>query len=46
MGIYSSAIVKKRSYWPRHIKVDDIKGHFEDVDTDVNKIFPGELEGE
>ena len=46
MGVYSSALVKKRRYWPKHIKGDDIKADFEDVDTGVTMRLPGELDGE
>ena len=29
-GVYASALIKKRRYWPKYIKRDDIKHHFTD----------------
>ena len=28
-GVYSAALIKKRRYWPKYIRGDDIKQHFE-----------------
>ena len=28
-GVFASALIKKRQYWPKYIKGDDIKAHFE-----------------
>ena len=46
VGVYSSALVKKRRYWPKYIKGEEIKAYFEDIETGVTKRLPGELEGE
>ena len=32
-GVYASALIKKRKYWPKHIKGDDIKTHFDGKDV-------------
>lgn len=29
-GLYASALIKKRRYWPKHVKGDDVKEHFAD----------------
>ena len=31
-GVFASALIKKRKYWPKHIKGDDIKAHFDGKD--------------
>ena len=28
-GVFAHALIKKRKYWPKHVKGDDIKAHFE-----------------
>ena len=38
--------MKKRRYWPKYIKGEEIKAYFEDIETGVTKRLPGELEGE
>lgn len=45
-GVYSSALIKKRPYWPRYIKGDKIKSDFENETVGVSKRLPGVLEGE
>ena len=32
-GVYVSALIKKRRYWPKYIKGDDIKSHFDGKDV-------------
>ena len=32
-GVYASALIKKRKYWPKYIKGDAIKQHFDDKDV-------------
>ena len=27
-GVFSSALIKKRRYWPKHVKGDEVKDHF------------------
>ena len=44
-GVYASALVKKRRYWPKYVKGDVIKAHFKDVPIGITKRLPGELDG-
>ena len=30
VGCYAAALIKKRRYWPKHVKGKEIKKHFED----------------
>ena len=32
-GVYASALIKKQKYWPKYIKGDAIKQHFDDKDV-------------
>ena len=32
-GVYASTLIKKRKYWPKYIKGDAIKEHFDDKDV-------------
>ena len=32
-GVYASALIKKRKYWPKYIKGDAIEQHFDDKDV-------------
>ena len=32
-GVYASALIKKWRYWPKYIKGDDIKQHFDDKEV-------------
>ena len=45
MGVFSAALIKKRRYWPRYVKGEEIKAHFEDAPVGDSKIFPGEING-
>ena len=43
-GIYAAALIKKRRYWPKYVKGEAIKKHFEDKNAgDVDPIA-GELD--
>ena len=44
-GVYASALVKKRRYWPKYVKGDQIKQDFEGVAVGVSKRKPGVLDG-
>ena len=44
-GVYASALIKKRKYWPKHIRGDDIKKHFEDKEIGAADAWQGEMEG-
>ena len=45
MGVFSAALNKKRRYWPRYVKGEVIKSHFEDTPLGDSQIFPGEING-
>ena len=32
-GVYASTLIKKQRYWPKYIKEDDIKQHFDDKEV-------------
>ena len=44
-GLYSSAVIKKRRYWPAGVKGDDVINHFEDKEIGSYDALPGELDG-
>ena len=46
MGVYASALVKKRRYWPKFVKGDAIAQHFEDKPLGTTERLPGMLDGE
>jgi hypothetical protein len=43
-GVFASAVIKKRRYWPKHIKGDEIKKHFEDKEIGEADALPGILD--
>ena len=43
-GVYSSAIIKKRRYWPKNVPADDIYLYFQDKDIGTCHRLPGELD--
>ena len=43
-GVYASALIKKRKYWPKHIKGDDIKAHFDGKDVGDCDSWKGVME--
>ena len=45
-GVYSSALIKKRRYWPKYIKGDDIRQHFDDKEVGAADSLPGTLDGQ
>lgn len=45
-GVYGSAVIKKRRYWPKHIRGDDIAKHFEDAPVGAADMWPGTMLGE
>ena len=46
MGIYASAMIKKRRYWPKYVKGEDIKEHMSSKDVGTCERLPGILDGE
>ena len=44
-GARAPALTKKRRHWPKHIKGDEIRNHFEDKNPGDCDCLPGELKG-
>ena len=44
-GVFASALIKKRRYWPKYINGDEIKLEFEDKEVGDSDALPGELDG-
>ena len=40
-GVFSSALIKKRPYWPKYIKGDDIDTHFANIEVGECEALPG-----
>ena len=45
MGVFSAALIKKRRYWPRYVKGEEIKAHFEDAPVGDSQRLPGKING-
>ena len=45
LGVFAAAVIKKRRYYPKFIKGDDINGHFKDVDVGTADSISGTLRG-
>ena len=43
-GVYVSALIKKCCYWPKYIKGDDIKSHFDDKDVGDCDAWKGQMD--
>ena len=43
-GVYASALIKKRHYWPKYIKGDDIKSHFDGKDVGNCDSWKGQMD--
>ena len=43
-GVYASALIKKRRYWPKYIKGDDIKSHFDGKDVGDCDAWKGQMD--
>ena len=43
-GVFASALIKKRRYWPKYIKGDVIKAHFEDKNVGDADSWAGTLD--
>ncbi len=44
-GVFASALVKKRCFWPKYIRDDDIKRHFKGKEVGTAEAWGGMLEG-
>lgn len=45
VGVFASALIKKRRYWPKDVDGDAIAMHFATKDVGEAAAWPGELEG-
>ena len=43
-GIYASALIKKRRYWPKFICGDEICAHFDKKEVGAADSWPGQLD--
>ena len=43
-GVFASALIRKWCYWPKYIKVDDIKAHFDNKNVGDADSWPGTLD--
>ena len=46
VGVYVSALIKKRRYWPKHVKGDEIKAHFEDKEVGYVDAIQCKMDGQ
>ena len=44
-GVFALALIKKRRYWPKFIKVNDVKAHFAYHEVGAVNAWPGHLDG-
>ena len=44
-GVFSSALIKQRCYWPKLIKGNDVKAQFSDCEAGVVNAYPGQMDG-
>jgi len=44
-GVYLSALIKKRHYWPKDVPGDDIAEHFNDKVAGDMDVLPGMMQG-
>jgi hypothetical protein len=45
VGVYSSAVIKKRRYWPKYIDGEGIDQHFQTKEVGQCDSLPGTLSG-
>lgn len=43
-GVFSGALIKKRRYWPKHVRGDDIAKHFEDKEIGAVDCWNGKYD--
>ena len=43
-GVFASALIKKQQYWPKYIRGDEIKQHFENKELGLVDCWAGELD--
>ena len=45
LGVFAHALIKKRRYWPKHVKGDDIIQHFANKEVGSADALQGQLDG-
>ena len=45
LGVFAHALIKKRRYWPKHVKGDDIIHHFANKEVGSADALRGQLDG-
>ena len=45
LGVFAHALIKKRQYWPKHVKGDDIIQHFANKEVGSADALRGQLDG-
>jgi hypothetical protein len=45
MGVFASALIKKRRYWPKDVDGEAISSYFDDKDVGHSDAWPGEIDG-
>ena len=45
LGVFAHALIKKRRYWPKHVKGDDIIQHFANKEVGSADALRGQLDG-
>ena len=43
-GLYASVLIKKRRFWPKYIRGEEIKAHFESLECGFADAWPGKLD--
>ena len=43
-GVFAHALIEKRKYWPKYIKGDEIKAHFEGLEVGTADAIKGTLD--
>ena len=43
-GVFASALIKKRRYWPKYIRGEEIKDHFKDKEVGDTNSWAGQLD--
>ena len=45
LGVFAHALIKRRRYWPKHVKGDDIIQHFANKEVGSTDALRGQLDG-
>ena len=44
LGLFAHAVIKKRRYWPRYVKGNDIDAHMSNMDVGTQQVMSGKLD--